>query len=277
MNMMKKETETMKKFWLIILLAAMILPVAFITSCGLSQESKLRVITEAYPPYNFVGENNEVTGQSTEIVRAIIEKTGTVTSPIEVLPLSEALDIAQEGSDIVVYSVNRTPGREDSYQWVGPIGSYEQVFYTTKGASIVLNRFEDAKNVGSIGVYKGDAGAGFLAENGFTNLDESLTDVEALQKLVAGTVQMWLGNKQGLLITAKQAGVDPSELVELPTVVINADLYIAFSKDVDKDIIEAWQASLDELTDVRDLDDKTEFEKIQAKYSGMVFNDSETQ
>jgi polar amino acid transport system substrate-binding protein len=276
MNMIKKETEAMKKFWLIIFLAVMILPAAFTTSCGPSQTSELNIFTEDYPPYNFTNENGEVTGQSTEIVRAIMEKTGTVGT-IEVLPLSEALELARKGPDTAVYSINRTPQREDLYQWVGPIGSYEQVFYIKKGASIRLNRFEDARNVASIGVYKGDAGAEFLAENGFTNLDESLTDVEALQKLMAGTVQMWLGNKQGLPIIAAQAGVDPADLVELPTVVINADLYIAFSKDVNKSTIESWQAALDSLKEEKDIDDKTEYEKILAKYSGMSSTNEETE
>jgi polar amino acid transport system substrate-binding protein len=275
---MKKETNTMKKFWLIILLIAMLLPAALVTSCGPTQEIELRILTEDYPPYNFMDENGKVTGQSTDIVRAIMEKTGMDTNiPIEVLPLSDALTIVRQGPNVAVFSVNRTPGREDSFQWVGPIGSYEQVFYAKKGTSIDLNKFEDAKTIESIGVYKGDAGAEFLAENGFTNLDESMTDVEALQKLMDGKVKVWLGNEQGLLILAEQAGVDPADLIELPTVVINADLYIAFSKDADKDTVEAWQAALDELTDVRDLDNKTEFEKIQAKYSGMIFTNQETE
>lgn len=256
----------MKKFWLIIFLVAMVLPAACTTPVGPSTGNGLRIITEVYPPYNFVDEHNEVTGQSTEIVRAIMQKTGT-GGAIEVLPLSEALDLAGKGPDIAVYSVNRTPQREDMYRWVGPIGFYEQAFYTRKGTAITLNRLEDAKNVASIGVYKGDAGAEFLADNGFTNLDESLTDSDALKKLMAGTVQIWLGNKEGLAITAGQAGVDPADLVEISTVVIHADLYIAFSKDVDKSTVEAWQVALDALKQERDIDDKTMIEKIQAKYS----------
>jgi hypothetical protein len=53
----------------------------------------------------------------------------------------------------------------------------------------------------------------------------------------------------------------------LPTVVIRADLYIAFSKDIPDSTVKAWQSALDALKQEKDIDDKTAYEKIQAKYS----------
>lgn len=228
--------------------------------------SELRIITEVYPPYNFVDKNNNVTGQSTEIVQAILEKTGTQAS-IEVMPLSQGLALAEKGPGIVIYSINRTAQRENLFKWVGPIGYYEQAFYAKKGATIAINELEDAKKIDKIGVYKGDAGGQFLVSQGFTNLDESLTDAEALQKLMDGKVQLWLGNKDGLTITAAQAGVNPDDLVMMPTVVIRADLYIAFSKDIPDSTVTAWQSALDALKQEKDIDYKTVYEKIMAKYS----------
>jgi polar amino acid transport system substrate-binding protein len=255
------------RIWLVIpLIAAMLLVACNIPGAAPPASSELRIITEVYPHYNFVDKNNNVTGQSTEIVQAILEKTGTQAA-IEVMPLSEGLALAQKGPKVVIYSLNRTPQRENLFKWVGPIGNYEQEFYAKKGSTITLNKLEDAKNVGRIGVYKDDAGAQFLASQGFTNLDESLTDTEALKKLMNGTVQLWLGNKEGLTITAEQAGVNPDDLVMLPTVVIRADLYIAFNKDIPDSTVKAWQSALDNLKQERDIDNKTVYEKIQAKYS----------
>ncbi len=234
---------------------------------------KLRIITEVYPPYNFVDKNNNVVGQSTEIVQAILEKTGTQAN-IEVMPLSEGLTLAEKGPGVVIYSLNRTPQREEFFKWVGPIGSYDQALYAQKGSTIIINELEDAKKVGKIGVYQGDAGAQFLASQGFTNLYYSLTDADALKKLMDGTVQLWLGNKDGLAITAGQAGINPEDLVEMPTVVIRADLYIAFSKDVPDSTIKAWQGALDTLKQEKDVDYKTVYEKIMAEYSDPEYIDS---
>jgi polar amino acid transport system substrate-binding protein len=255
------------RVWLAILLAtAMLLVGCNIAGTVPPASSGLRIITEIYPPYNFVDKNNNVTGQSTEIVQAILEKTGTRAN-IEVMPLSQGLAIAEKGPGVVIYSLNRTPLRENLFKWVGPIGYYEQAFYAKKGTTITINELEDAKKVDKIGVYKGDAGAQFLASQGFTNLDESLTDAEALKKLMDGKVQLWLGNKDGLAITAAQAGVNPDDLVMMPTVVIQADLYIAFSKDVPDSTVTAWQSALDALKQEKDIDYKTVYEKIMAKYS----------
>jgi polar amino acid transport system substrate-binding protein len=255
------------RVWLAILLAtAMLLVGCNIAGTVPPASSGLRIITEIYPPYNFVDKNNNVTGQSTEIVQAILEKTGTRAN-IEVMPLSQGLAIAEKGPGVVIYSLNRTPLREGLFKWVGPIGYYEQAFYAKKGSMVVVSQLEDAKKVNKIGVYKGDAGAQFLASQGFTNLDESLTDAEALKKLMDGTVQLWLGNKDGLAITAAQAGVNPDDLVMMPTVVIQADLYIAFSKDVPDSTVTAWQSALDALKQEKDIDYKTVYEKIMAKYS----------
>jgi hypothetical protein len=53
----------------------------------------------------------------------------------------------------------------------------------------------------------------------------------------------------------------------MPTVVIQADLYIAFSKDVPDSTVTAWQSALDALKQEKDIDYKTVYEKIMAKYS----------
>jgi len=174
----------------------------------------------------------------------------------------------------VIYSLNRTPQREELFKWVGPIGSYEQAFYAMRGSTVVINQLEDAKKVSKIGVYQGDAGAQFLESQGFANLDYSLTDADALKKLMDGTVQLWLGNKDGLAITAGQAGVNPEDLIEMPNVVIRADLYIAFSKDVPDSTIKAWQGALDTLKQEKDVDYKTVYEKIMAEYSDPEYIDS---
>jgi ABC-type amino acid transport substrate-binding protein len=258
------------RFCLIVLLACSVVLTACAPSAPSPAGGKLRVITEDYPPYNFVDKNNNVAGQSTEIVQAIMQKLDLKAS-IEVMPLAEGFSLAQKGPNVAIFSINRTPQRESLYQWAGPIGSYQQAFYAKKGSTIKLGRLEDAKTAGKIGVYKGDAGNQFLSAQGFTNLDESQTDIEALKKLIDGKVQLWLGNTEGLGIAALQAGISPDELVVLPTVVIQADLYIAFSKDITDSSLAAWQKALDSLKQDQDTDGKTAYDKIRARYNDPVY------
>ena len=246
----------------------------FLCSCAPSAartaEGKLRVITEVYPPYNFVDKDRNVTGQSVEIVRAMLQKLG-LAADVEVMPLSEALAIARKGSNVAVFSINRTPQRESLYRWVGPIGDYKQVFYALKGSAVSVQLLDDARMAGKIGVYKGDAGNQFLASKGFTNLDESQTDVEALKKLKDNRVQLWLGNHGGLAVTAREAGISPDGLVEFPVVVTQADLYIALSRDFSDAAVARWQQALDSLEQEKGVDGQTPYDKILARYNDINY------
>ena len=250
----------------ILLIAAVLLAGCNIGGMGTPSTGSLRILTEAYPPFNFADKNNDVTGQSTDIVQAILAKTGTKAN-VEIMPLSQGLALAGKGPGVVIYSLNRTPERENLFKWVGPIGYYEQAFYAKDVSAWKINKLEDAKKVSKIAVYQGDAGAQFLASQGFTNLDYSLTDPDALKRLMDGTDQLWLGNKNGLAVTAAEAGVDINDLVQMPTVVVHADLYIAFSKDTPDSTVAAWQSALDALKTEKDIDNKTAYEKIMVKWS----------
>ena len=254
------------RIWIMLALLSLILfPACTQTPPVPATDGELRIITEVYPPYNFIDKNNKVVGQSTELVEAIIQKL-SMTNTVEVMPLAEGLSLLQKGPGVVLFSLNRTSSRESLFKWVGPVGGYQQGFFKKAGSEIQISKLEDAKNAGKIGIYRGDAGGQFLAAQGFTNLDESQTDAEALKKLMDNRVQLWLGNAKGLDITLQQAGVSPDSIVALPAVVIQADLYIAFSKDVPDTTIFTWQKALDSLKEDRDIDGKTVYDKIKARY-----------
>ncbi len=256
------------KTWAAIGLAVFLIASA---SCIPAGETKLRILAEDYPPYNFVGPDKQVTGQSTEIVQEILKKLGKPAAKIEIKQLAEGLAIAEKGPAVAIFSINRTAQRENRFKWVGSIGGYEQAFYAKKGSGIRLVSIDDAKDInGLIGVYKGDAGNYFLQSQGFTNLDESQDDVEALKKLMDGKVAVWLGGREGLVITTTRAGVNMDDL-EMLLPVIRSELYIAFSKDTPDSLIKAWQDTLDSLKTVKGPDGKTFFESVIEKYSDAYF------
>ncbi len=259
----------MKKQLIVLLILALMLAGCSGSDTPQAHE-ELRVVTENYPPYNFAGQDGVVRGQSTEIVQAIMSIVG-VESEIEVLNFSEALTLTKDGPGVVLFSLNRTVDREELFKWVGPIGVYEQIFFAHVDSGIMLSTLEEAKDVKKIAVYEDDAGALFLQSQGFGNLDISPTDGDALLKLANGEVDLWLGNRGGLAIAAAQAGVDPALFVEMPALIIHANLFIAFSPDVADDVVQAWQDALDKLKEERDDDDKTLIEKIESKYSDPAY------
>ncbi len=208
-------------------------------------DGKLRIITEDNPPYNFTDERGNISGQSTEIVRSLITRTGSNAS-IELLPWSKGYDIVQNQPNTVLYSTSRIPFRDPMFKWVGPIGFADEWFYAKRGSDIKITSLEDAKKAKSIAVYKDDSNQLYLLEKGFTNLDVSENDVQCIKKLMDGKVDLWLGPSQGFPFLAYEAGVNPAEIEPL-SYVRRAEWYLAFNRQTADTTIAAWQKALDEM------------------------------
>lgn len=228
------------------LIAILLAGICVLLACaGPAQTDKLRVLTEEYPPYNYTDEQGVLTGSSTVLVKAIMGKLGLNTK-IEVLPWSQSYELVLNDPNVALYSMARTPQRERSFMWVGPIGSYENWLYAKKGSAVRVNSLEEAKAVKSIAAVKNEAGQQKLAEQGFINFIYTDSIADGLKKLMAGEVDLWLGTRADVEQVAKKAGVDAAQL-EPAVFVHKVDIYIAFNKNTPFATVEQWQKALDSL------------------------------
>jgi polar amino acid transport system substrate-binding protein len=224
------------------LIAGMLLVTACITP---AQPAKLRVLTEEYPPFNYTDAGGNLVGSSTTAVKGILNKLGENVT-IEVMPWSRAYEAVLAEPDTALYSMARTPERENLFMWVGPIGSYENWLYARKGSNIRVSNIDEAKTVKCIAVVKDEAGQQSLAQQGCINFAYVDSTAEGLKKLAAGEVDLWLGTGNDVDLVAKQAGVDPAQ-IEAVAFVHKVDLYIAFNKNTAYATVTAWQNALDSL------------------------------
>ncbi|MFA5078090.1 MAG: transporter substrate-binding domain-containing protein [Dehalococcoidia bacterium] len=250
----------MKNF-AVLLLAALLLFSGF--GCA-ATDGTLRIITEDNPPFNFADERGNITGQSTEIIRSLMSKTGT-DSNIELMPWSEGYEIVQNQPNTMIYSTSRIPFRELMFKWVGPIGFADEWFYARRGSDIKISSLDDARKLKSIAVYKDDSNQLYLLEHGFTNLDVSANDVQCIKKLVDGKVDVWLGPAQGFAFLAYEAGVNPAE-IEPVSYVRRAEWYIAFNRQTPDTTIEAWQQALDDMKKTAGADTCSVYDSIVTSY-----------
>jgi polar amino acid transport system substrate-binding protein len=226
-------------------LAGVLLAVAILASGCAVPAGKLLIVTEENPPYNFTDERGNITGQSSEIVRAILKQTGS-DAAIEMKPWAEGYDLVQKQPGTMLYSTGRMDFREGLFKWVGPIGFADEWFYARRGSDIKISSLDDARKVKSIAVYRNDSNQLYLIEKGFTNLDESENDSQCIKKLVEGKVDLWLGPSEGLHFIAYNVGINPAE-IEPVSYVRRAEWYIAFNRQTADTTIQAWQKALDEL------------------------------
>lgn len=211
------------------------------------KEVSLKLMTEIFPPFQYT-HNDKIIGISADIVNAI-QKELKVDNKIEVYVWSEAKKIVDKNKNTALFSMLRTPQRENKYKWVGPVSTMQLVFFKKKGSTITLNSIEDAKQIKRIGVTKGVANYEMLSSQGFTNLDVLVNaeDEENIRKLVDGKIELWPTLLMAGIYNARLQGLS-GEIEPIKNVVaFSGDLYIAFNKQTDDHIIQKWQNTFDKL------------------------------
>ena len=230
----------------IILVTILVLSNLGITSCFAEEnnEGNLRIITEEFAPFNF-SKAGVITGQSTDIVKEI-QKQLQLKNEIQIMPWSDGYEYTLANPDAALYSTSRTKERENLFQWVGPIGSDEYIFYGLKSSNLKLESLEEAKKIGTIAVVKDDARQQFLQQNGLTNLTLFDSDTDCYEALKNGRADVVVGSKITMPQMAKSAGIEPAMLNAL-YLLKKTPLYIAFNKNTSTQIVKNWQNALDKL------------------------------
>ena len=82
--------------------------------------NQLRFVTEEYPPLTHANEAGEITGAVGDLFKEIKSRHND-SSPIELLPWSEAYKAAHREPNVVIFSMERTAERESLFSWVGPV------------------------------------------------------------------------------------------------------------------------------------------------------------
>jgi polar amino acid transport system substrate-binding protein len=206
--------------------------------------TKLRVITEEFPPYNFKTASG-ISGISTDIVRELMKRTNT-SADIESMNWSDGYTLAISGPDTMIYSVARTSEREDKLKWVGPIGVWRLTFYADSKSNISITDMDGARRAGVVCVVKNDARYTTLMQDNFTQIQTVATDGECARKLKEGSVSLWFGSStsfDGVIAKENLSQSDFKPVYE----VMNNPLYIGFSKDVPDSVVSNWQEKLGDM------------------------------
>jgi len=124
----------------------------------------IKVVTEEFPPLQY-SEDGELTGPSTEIVRAVFARAG-LDAQISVLPWARAYKLATTEPDVVIFSIGRTKEREAKFRWVGTIAERPRAFFYTARTDISVSGMEDVKSY-LVGSSLNDVLLEYLQRNGF--------------------------------------------------------------------------------------------------------------
>jgi polar amino acid transport system substrate-binding protein len=149
---------------------------------------------------------------------------------------------------VALFFTTRTAEKEKLFQWAGPILRVRWAFYGRKGTDIQLKDLEEAKKMTAIGTVRDDAREQFLKKQGFTNLHSVSNNVLNMKKLMNDRIDLLVSINIGIARIAAEAGFSTDQ-IEMLFVIKEVDLYIAFSKTTDEQIVGKWQRTLKEIHD----------------------------
>ncbi|MFH1981462.1 MAG: transporter substrate-binding domain-containing protein [Pseudomonadota bacterium] len=202
----------------------------------------LTVLTEEIPPLSAT-DSGRPAGFSVDIAAEILKRLG-IDAPVHVQPWVRAYKTALETPNVVLFSVARTPEREEKFNWIGPLLVSHNGFYARKGHGLHIKTLDDVRRVGAIATYRADARDQELTGQVYTNLDRSDSPDACLKKLLGGRVDLWLFNSLSLPEITRRNGAALDDL-ELVIAYRQYDLYITLSRGTPDEVVEQWTRTLD--------------------------------
>ncbi|WP_120498209.1 ABC transporter substrate-binding protein [Kiloniella sp. EL199] len=213
-------------------------------STSLSKASDLQFLTENYPPFNYL-ENDELKGIGADIVKALGNKLGIEKTP-RVLPWKRAYKTALTKPNTGIFSISRTKDREDLFQWVGPLFSVRDYIFVKRNFDFTGQNISDLKKIPSIGTQAEGAVHKALEKMDFNNLTLIYQVSRQLDLLLTNRVSALQVSDLAMSFDLQKNSLSFSQVKPI-AILSQADLYLAFSKNTPAAEVDRWQKALNEL------------------------------
>ena len=184
---------------------------AYLFFCSQMQPAfaDLTVVTEIAPPSQTF-ENNHIGGLATDLVREILNRA-QLQANFQIYPWARSYKLALNNANTLIYSIGKTPEREQAFIWLLPVAKFELGFVKLSHRDdILVNSVSDAKRY-IVAVQRDDLATKYLELHGFDNQSHLIitTDISQSWKLL-------LSGKVDLIIDAKNALLGTSAKLSLP-------------------------------------------------------------
>ncbi len=193
------------------------------------------------PPGNFIDNKGVLTGLSVDFVKAIQKRVGN-TSKIQMFPPSRLIANSLNTPNFVIFSLSRTPEREDKYHWISLVMRKPLVMFALKEANLTINNLQETKKLNGIGVLHSSMQHDFLVKNGFKNIEAVYSHKQNLKKLMAGRISLMYHSVQGAAKLCKDLGID-FNVIEPVLILQISNSSIAMSKLSSIKTVKEWQAA----------------------------------
>lgn len=212
-------------------------------SWSFAAETNVDVVTELSAPLQFE-ENGRIVGVATEIVRELFARTDWQPE-IKMMPWARAYQNALARPNVAIYSIARTPEREEHFEWIGPIVPIQFGIYRLRSRNdISVTSLADLRRY-TIGVVQGDVRHLYLQKQGMQDFPEGNLNTVSSQelnyrKLFAGRIDLIVMGS----MTCVTKRIDCEQLTLVHTLdELSEGLYLALRKGSDSTLVASLQSA----------------------------------
>ncbi len=173
--------------------------ILMLLSCRAIGDADIQVVTEELPPFNYTNDEGQIVGLATERLKVVMALAG-LNYEIRSYPWARAYNIAQNEPNVLIYTIYRTPEREQLFKWICPlIAPGPAYLYRLKSREdIQIDNLNDISRY-SVSVTAEGMELAYLRSKGMKpgkHLDLASDTVVSYRKLLAGRVDLVLSSTQ---------------------------------------------------------------------------------
>ncbi len=204
-------------------------------------------------------ENGKPAGFAVELAQQVTYRLNR-HDDIKVVPWARASAMALAAPNVMALTMVRTPERELTMRFVGPIfNSYIAIFASKSQAPQLRAQGRGAWLALRGAARRGSAFIGIAQRHGYRITDETNGSESAARMLVQGRFDLWFEGEEIAMEAARAAGLRDGE-VELLQRLETQEVNFAFSRATPVATVQAWEAAL------RDMKRDGTFQKLHRKW-----------
>jgi polar amino acid transport system substrate-binding protein len=187
-----------------------------------------------------------------EFVQALV-KQAAQELPMEIkqirfVPWKRAMSMSEHDKNCLMFSVSRTPEREERFYWIGQISPYKVTLYRHKdGPEVSPETLDELANY-RFGTQAGGAFEELLARKGITDIASVTYARRAIKMAQLGRVDFTPLVHSSFYYRMEQYGLDPNDFV--PTLDIDElskELWLIAGKKTEPEVIAALKRAYQRL------------------------------
>jgi polar amino acid transport system substrate-binding protein len=203
--------------------------------------SKVHVITSFYEPYSYL-EDSVAQGIAVNQAREIFAELDFYPV-IHVYPWARAYNLALTKPNSIIFSVARTPEREDKFYWIGEIVDFNVHLYRDKNKPNIQVPNLDALQNYRVGALNQDVKGQYLIKKG-VEVTTINSEVTGIKLTLSGRIDLLPIDLNSLKFRLKKLGLAEDAMVPAYHLQeISRPLYIAMNKETPIEIVEAFKAA----------------------------------